>query len=267
MKTSKRELIRYLTYALVTFTLAMGIILVIKNPGIINLPQISIQKKSEAWKNIPFESFTMVVLHVTATPTDCLFKLDDCIVPRESHTMTSTGSGVVIDNSDGLTQIITAAHVCKAGEFEGMVIGGEVFEYDSISTIEVIDYHGNVHQAIVQNIDQENDLCLLLTVGEYSTPVPIAAEMPPIGSKVYNVAAPMGIFEPGMALIFDGYYSGEDWRHNVYYTIPAYPGSSGSAVFNENGEIIGIIHSATMGFPHIAIASDLDSINDLVAGY
>ena len=237
-------------------------------PGIINLPKISIQKKSETWQRIPFESFTQVVLHVTATPTDCLFSEDDdCLIPPGSHTMTSTGSGVVVKHSDDLTYILTAAHVCKAGEFEGLVIDGEVYEYKTISVLEIIDYYGDTRPAIVVNIDMKNDLCLLLTADTYSNAISIASEMPPIGSKVYNVAAPMGIFEPGMALIFDGYYSGEDWKRNVYYTIPAYPGSSGSAVFNKNGEIIGIIHSATMGFTHVAIASDLDAIHALIDDY
>ena len=267
MKIGKRELFKYLLYIMLAFTLTLAMITIFKNSSIINLPKVSIQKKSESWKNIPFESFTLVILNVTATPTDCLFELEECNVPPDSHTMTSTGSGIVVKHQRGLTHIMTAAHVCQASEFEGMVIGGNIYEYETVSAIEVVDYYGKVHPGLVMNIDERNDLCLVLVIGEHSTPVPIASEMPPIGSKAYNVAAPMGIFEPGMALIFDGYYSGEDWQRNVFYTIPAYPGSSGSAIFNENGEIIGIIHSATMGFPSIAIASDLDAIHDIMWGY
>ena len=242
-----------------------GTLFLFQNPGCVKLPPISIQKKYESWKNIPFESFALVQLHVIANPVECLFSDDpDCFIPDESHTMTSSGSGIIVRTANNLTQILTAAHVCQAPNYEAIVVKGTPYLYDSISSIEVVDYWGNSHSAIISGIDEKNDLCLLITSEAWGTPVMIASHNPPIGSKVYNVAAPMGIFYPGMVLIFDGYYSGENWMSEVFFTVPAYPGSSGSAVFNENGEIISIIHSATMDFPHIAIGSQLSKIHDLI---
>jgi hypothetical protein len=65
------------------------------------------------------------------------------------------------------------------------------------------------------------------------------------------MAAPSGIFAPGMLLIFEGYYSGEK-DGSDYYTVPAAPGSSGSAILNSRGDIIGVIHSAILKFPNLA---------------
>ena len=217
-----------------------------------------------AMQPIPYESFTLVVLSSVATPTDCILPLDMCDVPSETFDMQSKGSGVIVGHGLGTTQILTAGHVCQSRNYSAIVFEDMPYTYDSISEIEIIDFYGNSRPAIIVDVDEVNDLCLLMTVGKWAPVVDVAEGMPSIGSRVYNMAAPMGIFSAGMVLMFDGYYSGEDYVGDVFFTIPAYPGSSGSAVLNGDGEIISVIHSATVGFSHIAIGNKLEAIHEII---
>ena len=83
--------------------------------------------------------------------------------------------------------------------------------------------------------------------------------MPEVGEKVFNIAAPHGITGPFMHLIFEGRYSGRKGKF-FYYTVPARPGSSGSAVINENFELIVTINIAFTGLENVGIGNDLRAV-------
>jgi V8-like Glu-specific endopeptidase len=51
---------------------------------------------------------------------------------------------------------------------------------------------------------------------------------------------------------------------NAFYTVPTKPGSSGAAIFNNRGQIVGIIHSAPADFENLAIASSLEQVKMFV---
>ena len=53
-------------------------------------------------------------------------------------------------------------------------------------------------------MDNENDICIVKADGTWSTPLTIATEMVPRGERVFNLAAPRGIFYPGMVPTFEG---------------------------------------------------------------
>ena len=65
-------------------------------------------------------------------------------------------------------------------------------------------------------------------------------------------AAPLGIHDPYTRNNFEGRFSGCN-NSECQFTIPATYGSSGSAVINKNGEIISIVSSAVIQFPHITV--------------
>jgi len=67
-----------------------------------------------------------------------------------------------------------------------------------------------------------------------------------------------------MVLAFEGYFAGIDSDGDVITTIPTRPGSSGSAILNEQGKIVGIIHSAISQFESVGIGAPIDKVHDLI---
>ena len=78
------------------------------------------------------------------------------------------------------------------------------------------------------------------------------------------MAAPFGIFNPGMVLLMHGYYSGKDSRNIHFFTIPTRPGSSGSPILNADGEIVSVIHSAMRSFESVGLGCDLAAIQNIM---
>ena len=84
------------------------------------------------------------------------------------------------------------------------------------------------------------------------------------GEHVVSMAAPEGIFERNMVLVFDGRYSGQTSNGDKIFTLPCAPGSSGSAVLNQDGKIVSIVHSAAKNFQNIAIGSNMADIQKFI---
>ena len=81
----------------------------------------------------------------------------------------------------------------------------------------------------------------------------VAKYDPEPGDKAYNVAAPVGIMYENVVPLIDGYYMGIRGKSSLY-SIPATGGSSGSPVFNEGGNLIGMIHSVNVAFPMVSVS-------------
>ena len=223
--------------------------------------QPSIEKKQEASKNpvlvtkdkVPYESFTQI-LHTTYVRVgDCMSK--DIFCPTVNKTMVtkSKGSGIIVGHSKGYTYVITAQHVCEHRRAPGVKIGKFAYTYDYDETVEIVTFVGALLKAMVVSSDVSTDLCLLSVPADIGKRVKIKKKEMHVGDIVTNVGAPMGIFTPGMALTFDGRYSGTDGVGNGYFSIPGAPGSSGSPIFDSNGELVSIVHSAHTQFSHLAI--------------
>ena len=204
--------------------------------------------------DIPFESF--VYINVDST------------FPNSEETMTVSASGIVIKtlNTDK-TYILTAGHACEPLM---VVFGpsiGETEDFENDSSVVVYDYFGFRHDASIVGIDYEDDLCLLSSDDKWNDGLPISRHMPRTGEKAYSIAAPRSIFSPGNALLFDGYFSGLDTTLDAYFTIPARPGSSGAGIINDEGHIVGIIHSAAADFENLSIASPVHDIEMFLSNY
>jgi hypothetical protein len=184
--------------------------------------------------NPPSNSFGFVVSIVTIKNIEKCLK-DGC---QEGMTAVSSASSTIVQQENGFTRLLTAGHACAVSEAG-----------DTVTMIE--DYEGKKHFVTSQVYSGDPDLCLLETDGTWGTPLGISLVTPQHGDRVWNMAAPSGIFAPGMLLIFEGYYSGKK-DGSDYYTVPAAPGSSGSAILNSRGDIIGVIHSAILKFPNLA---------------
>ena len=167
-------------------------------------------------------------------------------------------SGVLIDKNkeNDVAHILTAEHVCVP--HVGMIPSFLTVD-DIHNELTAITNDGEEHQAKIIAVDERYDLCLLQIEYVDLPVVTIAKEQPANEEKVYNLAAPKGIWAPGATMLLEGRYDGEVGS-DAMYTLPAAPGSSGSPIFNERGELVGILHSVARDFQMAAFASRLSDI-------
>ena len=91
----------------------------------------------------------------------------------------------------------------------------------------------------------------------------LASKMPQRGEKIYNIAAPVGVFGRGLVPLFDGIYSGQVHGKAVY-TLPATGGSSGSPILNSWGQVVGMVSAVTKGFNQIVISPTSTQIQEFI---
>tara|TARA_R100000664_G_scaffold412_3_gene1251 strand:+ start:59692 stop:60351 length:660 start_codon:yes stop_codon:yes gene_type:complete len=156
----------------------------------------------------------------------------------EKGQVASVGSGFVVKITYRGAFIATAAHVCSTDPDELLP------NVTAVDLLKVETLDGRWHDAEMLEYDRELDACLLfaenLTDGVEE--VPLSDTAPREGDKVYNIASPYGIHYPDVVPIFEGRYFGEK-GFKAFYSFEAAPGSSGSMILNEKGELIGLLHS------------------------
>ena len=193
----------------------------------------------------PVDSFGFVIVLTFIKDINCDEK--DC----EYEQRIATASSVVVLKTKNITRLLTAGHVCAAVE-------------DGPTHIVIKDFYGKSHDAAAQVYSEKPDICLVETIDSWGTPLKISRKNPEHGDHLWNMASPFGIFNESLLLTFEGIYSGKGTDESDWYTIPAAPGSSGSPIINHRGEIVGIIHSAFMNLPHIAISSSTEQIRSFL---
>ena len=154
---------------------------------------------------------------------------------------------------------VTAAHVCTADE-------NNPPPDDIKITIKykVLRLDGEAFDANVLNYNKKIDACMLFVKDLTGVEkVELAKKAPKPGDKVYNLAAPRGIFRPGMVPILEGRFNG-DSDGVAWYSLLAAPGSSGSMIINEDGDLIGMVHSTYIRFPVITLSVQYDDLNTFI---
>jgi hypothetical protein len=119
------------------------------------------------------------------------------------------------------------------------------------------------------------DACVARIDGVYVPPVKFSSKPPRYGARVYSLAAPLGLYSSEMLPKFEGFYSGSVYRTRKpspwvgyfdeldLYTIPTRGGSSGAPIFNENGEVVGIIIMATARLESLCWSPTFESIRPI----
>lgn len=166
----------------------------------------------------------------------------------------SSGSGFVVYNTPNGSLVITAYHVCSATSKK------------MTQTLTLTSLDGDEFEARIVATDEnkENDICMIYAEDLKKPPVKIALNKPLPGAKLFNLAAPAGIFNEGMVPILEGRYNGVSFKGSAMYSIPAAGGSSGSMVLNNNFELIGLIHSLHIKFPNITVGPEFEIITKFI---
>jgi len=173
----------------------------------------------------------------------------------------SSASGFIVNlHSDGAF-IITAAHFCKdsSPSIENTTV---------TSRYKAKRLDGTAFEAVSLHYQEDIDVCLVYAEGmtEDVSIVRIASRGPRPGEKIYNIGAPQSIVGPNMVPILEGRFNGE-LEHNAFYTLPAAPGSSGSMIVNEQGELIGLLHSVFMRFHVLSLSTKYEDLKEYIDKY
>ena len=221
-------------------------------------------------EKMPFASF--VRIEATHAIQACKSEVDKEGKKKEECTVGAvkyTSSGAIVAHSEvdpTVAYALTAGHSCQEKIKKKQVYG---YTLSTVaSTYVTLSYKGRLKAAEVIAYDMTADVCLLKVKGyakkHRPAIIPIADDLPRMGEKVYNPAAPRGIFGPGMLLMFDGYYAGIGFNNYMFFSLPTKPGSSGSPILNEKGELVSMIFAGFPAMENIGLGSNLGAIRSFV---
>ena len=168
--------------------------------------------------------------------------------PKKQMVGMATASGTVVGHHNGKSYIVTARHFC---------------DEEAKGYIDVINAHTQKLESVQTKVlakSQKFDACILESPKLPVKAIPMANFKPDIGEKVYNLAAPQGVFGEDLVMLFEGFYSGvlkSDGFHNPdadIYSLPANPGSSGSPILNSRGMLVGMVWAIHSRFHHITLS-------------
>lgn len=160
-----------------------------------------------------------------------------------------TGSGVIISDKG---YVLTNFHVVSGGHHYGILLEEES---DIFYTDELIKYHRDYDLAI-------------LRMEKRRTPIPIADRSTALvrGQKVVAIGSPLGLFNSVSDGIISGFRQIDD-VDMIQFTAPISHGSSGGAVLNMAGEIIGISTAGIDQGQNINLAVSYESIRLFAKGF
>jgi len=188
--------------------------------------------------------------------TACNPKNHNQCITREYN---SSASSFLIKNKKDKSYLLTAGHVCKTD------YGSLIFlpKFQVKEEFYGLNFKMQKFRYKVHSIDQKSDLCIVTTDRIGTKPYKIAKSYPVLGDVVYNIAAPLGIFEKNIIPLFTGRFGGNAYGRALF-TLPAVGGSSGSPILNKRGHVIGLVSAVTIRFNQIVISPTLEQIRKVI---
>lgn len=156
-----------------------------------------------------------------------------------------TGSGTTIGPNHGLT----AAHVCVPDQ--EWTPGEWIYQ--------AYDPSGEWQLIVPVVIDFDHDVCIFYFQNPTKAWILVSEKSPERTEELYYIGYPRGIYHPNTSLKFRGYYAGTTDQGSLY-TIPSTHGSSGSAIYNAENEIVSMVSMVVEGFQYITIGPDVQWI-------
>lgn len=193
----------------------------------------------------------------TVLPYDSFVKIVKQLRDKDGNIIAeSMASGIVIGHLGDKTKILTARHACNDAGVENM-FPAELRPLTIAAG--VMDVNNEQHKVLAQGFDSNYDICLIIVNKIEQPAVEISPVAPLRGEKVFNIAAPLGISDGKAVLLFEGYYAGDTFSPITHspaslYSIPTQHGSSGSAILNEHGELIGVTFAGIGDFENVCMA-------------
>ncbi|MBX3434890.1 MAG: trypsin-like peptidase domain-containing protein [Pirellulales bacterium] len=152
------------------------------------------------------------------------------VVPENGAT--SYGSGVLVDVRDDFGLVITNWHVVR----------------DAAGTVEVILPGGFTSKARPLKVDSDWDLAALVIWRPPAAPVEIAPRAPQPGEQLTICGYGPGIYRSATGRCTQYYSPRVDLpQHMVELNVEARQGDSGGPIFNERGELAGVLFGAGEG--------------------
>lgn len=128
------------------------------------------------------------------------------------------------------------------------------------------------YAAKVLQVDKGNDLAIIKLKNYSGSPIKFSFKESgnsPMGAEVFTLGYPLALSGMGKTAKFvDGKISsktGYDGAINSYQTsIPVQPGNSGGPVFNQKGEVVGIVNAKIMGADNVSYAIKINYAKNII---
>jgi len=170
----------------------------------------------------------------------------------------ATASGAVIGHKKDKSYILTAKHFCDDADPRWTNIFHAHTQKAESSVVRVFAK------------SKKMDACILEGPRLNVRKLYVANYAPGIGEKVYNLAAPQGIFGEDLVLLYEGFFSGVlqgdgFLKSNAdIYSLPANPGSSGSPIVDGRGKLVGMVFAIHSRFHHITLSIPFDGMKSFI---
>jgi hypothetical protein len=192
------------------------------------------------------------------TDTENKYECIDPFIPLIS----ASGYIVKTDKRNNTLYALSAAHWCEQIKKEELYdITDLLFEKKPLIG-SFVTYMGSIYRLNQVIIDSVNDLCLIKFKSKYANyakNIKITKDKPVIGDQMHAISAPQWSYEDEIRQHYTGKFAGCT-DYECMFTLPATYGSSGSAVINDNGEIVSIISKSAVDFNNYMIGPSATSI-------
>ena len=215
----------------------------------------------------PYCAGTWVARDVILTANHCIHGLAEKIVLGQ--VIAKARADGATDDDIALLLAVIQAGLLQLPAMDEMTLPISFIIHDEV--IGVSDNPTTVHQGRVLALNPENDLALVqaLNVPEHKVAV-LAKETPLVGEHIFTMGHPIGLYWSFMEGVVSAYHDhltpAKKFEPLLQISMPIFYGNSGGGVFNQFGELVGLVSFMPPKVPDVGFCIHLDSIRGFLAG-